>query len=88
MLSDGLRGHFSSLSRSASGRPEALERIYRSASATELPALLDAWQIDYVYVGPSERSQYEITPRSEERLAEAMELVFESGDVRIYRRIQ
>jgi uncharacterized membrane protein len=70
----------------ASGRPEAIERIYRSAPAQEVPVLLEQWAIDYVYVGPTERSQYEVTPRVEERLALAMELVFESGDVRIYRR--
>ncbi len=68
----------------AAGRAELLEQIYRTARADEIPALLEQWGIDYVYIGPSERSQYELGPRSESRIAEAMELVFEQGDVRIY----
>jgi uncharacterized membrane protein len=70
----------------AAGRPEALEAIYASGLASQVAAMLDAWAIDYVYIGPSERWQYGITPASEAAIAEEMDLVFEDGDVRIYRR--
>ncbi len=69
----------------AAGRPQALTLIYRDASEQELRELLDTWGIDYVYVGPLERSQYGVTPLSEFRFDRTMDLVFESGDVRIYR---
>ena len=70
----------------AAGRGEALEMIYRSGSPEQIAQTLAAWQIDYVYVGSNERSKYEMTPFSEERLLQAMNLVFEQGDVRIYGR--
>ncbi len=70
----------------ASGRAEALETVYRSGSPAEIEQVLDEWGIDYVYIGPTERQQYEIAPRSEERIAAAMDLAFSDGDVRIYRR--
>jgi YYY domain-containing protein len=70
----------------AGGRKEALELIYRSGSTDQILQILAAWDIDYVYVGRAERSRYEMTPFAEERLAQTMDLVFESGDVRIYGR--
>ena len=70
----------------AGGRPEVLERIYVSARPDEIIRILDDWDIEYVYVGPAERLQYGITPRSEERIAEATDLVFDGDGARIYRR--
>ncbi|OUC09116.1 hypothetical protein RY27_04840, partial [Litorilinea aerophila] len=70
----------------ARGRPEVLELIYRTGTAQQIREALDRWQIDYVYVGPAERSTYQITPRDEARLSAVMDLVFEQGDVRIYQR--
>ena len=70
----------------AQGRPEVLELIYSRGSTDEVIQALAQWQIDYVYVGPTERGQYGMTPLAEERLTAAMDLVFEQGDVRIYRR--
>ena len=70
----------------AGGRSEALDQIYRSGSADQIKQALARWDIDYVYVGPSERSQYGMTPLSEERLAQVMSLVFAEGDVHIYQR--
>ncbi|MCB0047574.1 MAG: hypothetical protein KDD92_19290 [Caldilineaceae bacterium] len=70
----------------AQGRGEALELIYRSGSTAEVRALLDQWAIDYVWVGPRERETYSLTPGLEERFAPVLELVFEAGDVQIYRR--
>ena len=69
----------------ALGRPEALTLIYQNGTAEQMQQLVDLWGIDYVYVGPSERSQYGMTPASERRLAEVMDPVFDSGSVRIYR---
>jgi uncharacterized membrane protein len=65
-------------------RPD-VERIYRSATGNELRELLDRWQIDYVVVGDLERQAFGITPPSEARLAQAMDLVYDAGGVRIYR---
>jgi uncharacterized membrane protein len=60
--------------------------IYRDAAADALASLLRTWRIDYVYVGPRERARYEITPASEARLAQVMDLAFQQGSARIYRR--
>jgi len=70
----------------AQGRPEVLELIYSRGSTDEVIQALAQWQIDYVYVGPTERGQYGMTSLAKERLTAAMDLVFEQGDVRIYRR--
>ena len=66
-------------------RPD-IERIYRSATGNELRDLLDRWQIDYVIVGDLERQTYGVTPPSEARLAQVMDLVYDAEGVRIYRR--
>jgi hypothetical protein len=60
----------------AAGRPEALDQIYRSASAEELPALLDRWGINYVYIGGLERAKYGV--------GEAALARFERGLRRVY----
>jgi YYY domain-containing protein len=69
----------------AEGRAEALETIYRGGTAEQLRQHIDAWGIDYIYVGPAERMQYGITPAVEALLRQVTDQVFESGDVRIYR---
>ena len=70
----------------AQGRPEALDRIYRTAAGEELRAALDAWNVDFVVVGPAERAAYGATPQREEEMGRVLPLVFEDGDVRIYQR--
>ncbi|MCL4858805.1 MAG: hypothetical protein KJZ93_05335 [Caldilineaceae bacterium] len=70
----------------AHGRGEALNLIYRHGSGPEIVQALERWRIDYVYIGRFERSHYEITPASEERLARVMDLVFAQDDARIYQR--
>jgi YYY domain-containing protein len=72
--------------RLSAGREEALASIYMPADRSQLVAALAAWRVDYVYLGPEERSRYQTTPEREGVLAEAMDLVFENGAVRIYRR--
>ncbi|MFZ2360756.1 MAG: DUF2298 domain-containing protein [Anaerolineae bacterium] len=69
-------------------RRPILERIYGNASGVELQGLLNQWQIDYVVTGGQERQTYSITPQSEARLAQIMELVYDVDGVRIYRNRQ
>jgi YYY domain-containing protein len=70
----------------AGGRPEAVQAIYRTASATELPALLERWGIDYVYIGDLERRKYGINDASLARFDRALKLVYDKDGVRIYAR--
>ena len=74
----------------AAGRPEALRSIYGGTSPTEVVRILQSLGASYLYVGPSERAQYGLTPAVERALFAQLELVYptenpEQGDVRIYR---
>ncbi|MEM7532440.1 MAG: DUF2298 domain-containing protein [Chloroflexota bacterium] len=69
----------------AMGRPEALQTIYTSNRPDEIVAELQKWDVDYVYIGPTERSQYGILPTHDLVLMRVMDVVFEHGDVRVYR---
>ncbi len=76
--------------RMAAGRPEALQAIYGGASPAEALRLLEAFGASYLYVGPSERAQYGLSPAVERALYAQLELVYEDGAspdtmVRIYR---
>jgi uncharacterized membrane protein len=75
-----------SFSAFAAGREEAIERIYRPPSTAELDATLRSWSVDYIYLGPEERSRYGVTPDAESLYASVCDLVFENAQVRIYRR--
>jgi YYY domain-containing protein len=75
-----------SYGRLAEGRKAALEEIYSGSSPDRLRQALEAWAVDYVFVGPRERDRYMMTAAGEARLDEVMELAFHSGHVRIYRR--
>ena len=69
----------------AHGRPEAIERIYRTGTSEEILATLTEWNIGFVVIGPSEVELYGI---SESRIAElrrVLEPVFVSGQVVILR---
>ena len=69
----------------AAGRPQALEQLYRDAPAADLPQLAEQWGIDYLYLGPAERSQYGVTPFHQARFDQVFDRVFEAGEVVIYR---
>jgi uncharacterized membrane protein len=69
----------------ADGRAQALEVIYRGGTPDQVRQLIEAWGIDYIYVGPSERAQYGTTAAVESVWRQVADVVFESGDVRIYR---
>jgi len=70
----------------AQGRDAALDAIYRQAPAQAFQDALAVWEIDYVYIGPIERTVYNLPPGGETRFDQLMDLVFEQGSVRIYRR--
>lgn len=70
----------------AAGRTEALERIYTPTSADVLLEDLEAWRVDFVLVGPIERARYGVTPDHDALHAAVMDLAFEHGAVRLYRR--
>ena len=70
----------------AAGRPEAIETIYRTGAPLVIRQTLETWGIDYVVVGPVERERYSLSPLDDARLLEVMDLVFEQGSVRIFRR--
>lgn len=70
----------------AQGRSQVIEQVYRTASPEEIPALLEEWGINYVFVGPTEIEQYGITPFRLEELSAAMDTVFSRGQVHIFRR--
>lgn len=69
----------------AAGRPETLRAIYGGATPDQLRRVLAEFGVDYVYVGPQERAQYNLSPATERVLFAQLELVYENGDVRIYR---
>jgi uncharacterized membrane protein len=68
------------------GRPEALDQIYRTAGADELPALLARWGIDYVYIGALERSKYGVSDATLARFDQVLTRVYDQDGVRIYAR--
>ncbi len=70
----------------AAGRPELLETIYRTGSPMVIQRALQDNDIAYIVVGPAEQEQYKMTRADETRLLEVTDLVFEQGNVRIYRR--
>ncbi len=70
----------------AAGRPEALDQIYRSARPDELPALLDKWGIDYVFVGAQERAKYGVSDAALARFDRTLKLVYDRDGVRVYAR--
>ncbi len=68
------------------GRPEAMDRIYRSAKGQELLDLMRRWNIEYLYVGNLEREKYRLTPAALSRFEQVLWKVYENETVRIYRR--
>jgi YYY domain-containing protein len=69
----------------AAGRPEALRAIYGGATPDQVAAILEKFDVAYIYVGPQERTQYELTPVAEQALFGRMEVVYANENVRIYR---
>ncbi len=70
----------------AGGREQALRDIYNPVSSEALAEVVRSWGVDFVYLGPEERSMYEVSPAHEDLLYRGMELSFDNGTVRIFRR--
>jgi len=68
----------------ASGRPDAITQIYRTASPEELPGLLHKWGIDYVYLGALEREKYKVSDAALPRFDRFLNRVYDADGVVIY----
>lgn len=67
-------------------RVAATARVYRAADAGALRAALEAAGSRHVLVGPVERARFRLSAGDDARFRDALDLVFESGAFRIYRR--
>jgi YYY domain-containing protein len=67
-------------------REPAIETLYTSPDPERTRALLDEYDIEYVYVGPLERSTYQIGQPVLDKLDDLMDVVFQQGEVIIYGR--
>jgi YYY domain-containing protein len=65
-------------------RQEDIETLYTSVNAAEVLALLNKYDIRYVYVGPLERSLYPVEGLA--KFAGMMDIVYESDGVVIYQK--
>ena len=68
------------------GRIAATAGVYRASDAGVLREALDAWRIRFVLVGPVERARFGLSAGHDAVFREALDLAFESGAFRIYRR--
>ncbi|MGD8397676.1 MAG: DUF2298 domain-containing protein, partial [Anaerolineae bacterium] len=64
-------------------RAPDIETIYKTLDPGAAQALLEAYGVTYVYVGPLERSQYD--PRALDKFGRFMDVVYENDGVTIYR---
>jgi len=64
------------------GRQEAVERLYTTTDLAEARAIVDQYDVTYVYVGPLERQQYDGPGLS--KFASFMDVVFQNQGVTIY----
>jgi len=68
------------------GREEDVAAIYQSGDLEEVQALLDKYEIRYVYLGSRERAKYRSL--EEEKFSRLMKVFFQSGNVIVYERIE
>jgi uncharacterized membrane protein len=64
-------------------REPDIETIYNSLDPEAALTLLDKYEITYVYVGPLERTKYDA--RGLAKFERFMDVVYQKGDVTIYR---
>jgi YYY domain-containing protein len=67
-------------------REPAIETIYTSPDVEETAALLDQYDVEYVYVGPLERDTYQVSQPVLAKLESLMDVVYQQGEVTIYGR--
>ena len=60
-----------------------IEKFYTTQDKTEAKRIIDAYGIEYVYVGDLERQTY--TGLQEAKFSELGEIVFESGNSRLFK---
>lgn len=72
------RGSFDEPGRRATD----VQKIYESKNLEETKQLINKYQIHYLYVGSLEREKYQV---NEEKLPELGEIVFQSGNSKLYR---
>lgn len=65
-------------------REPDIERLYGGLDGEETLTLLDRYDISYVYVGPVERERY--SAAGLRKFEQFMDVVYDSGEVTIYRR--
>jgi hypothetical protein len=65
-------------------RRSDIEVLYKTPDWLAAVTILDTYEIDYVYVGPVERRDYQ--PVNETKFERFMDLIYQSGEVRIYAR--
>ncbi|MDE3089588.1 MAG: hypothetical protein KGJ80_09455, partial [Chloroflexota bacterium] len=61
-------------------------RLYQTLDPQEVLTLLDKYDIKFVVIGATERSQYGLSKAQVDKFSKGMTLVFENGDDRIYAR--
>ena len=67
------------------GRADDVATIYQTGDPEEATDLLERYDVEYIYVGPRETSQYGEEGMSKFSDAGYFQQVFDDGDVRIYR---
>jgi uncharacterized membrane protein len=67
-------------------REPVIETLYNSPDPGPTQALLDEYDIEYVYVGPLEKSTYRVSQPVLDKFESLMEVVYQGGEVTIYRR--
>ena len=65
-------------------REPDIAAIYQGTDARATASLLERYDVDYVYVGPLERSKYRISQPALAKFDLLMTRAFESGSVTIY----
>jgi uncharacterized membrane protein len=65
-------------------RQSDIQRLYETNSWPEAAALMDQYDIEYVYVGPLETATY--LRLDERKFSAFLDKVYENGEVRIYAR--
>jgi uncharacterized membrane protein len=63
-----------------------IETLYTSPDLERTRALLDEYDIEYVYVGPLERSIYGVSRPVLAKVENLMDVVFHQGEMTIYGR--
>jgi len=76
------RGNYDEAGR----REPVIETLYTSPAVESSRALLDEYDIEYVYVGELEKSTYNVSWPVLDKFESLMEVVYEGGEVTIYGR--